>query len=194
MGGSGNPANPIDGWRAEHAWFSRLLELVRGQLDLVHAGERPDYELMLDVVAYLREYSDRFHHPREDVAFERLAERCPEMDLVLARLRQEHRVIAHAGETLREHLEAILAGAIVPRGEVEVAVAMCLVYYGNHIAKEEEDILPRAAQALTPQDWEAVGAGAPAAPAASELALAGRLEERCRALLGEAATGAGRGR
>lgn len=191
MGGSGNPAIPIDAWRAEHGYFNRLLALVRGQLDLLHAGERPDYELMLDVVAYLREYSDRFHHPREDVAFERLTERCPEMDLVLARLRQEHRVIAHAGETLREHLEAILAGAIVPRGEVEVAVAMYLVYYGNHIAKEEEDILPRAAQALTPQDWEAVRAGA---PAASELALAGRLEERCRVLLGEAATGAGRGR
>jgi len=157
-------------------------------IDILHAGERPDYERMLDVVAYLREYSDRFHHPREDVAFERLAERRPEMDLVLARLRQEHRVIAHAGETLREHLEAILGGTIVPRGEVEVAIAMYLVYYGNHIAKEEEDILPRAEQALTPQDWEAVKAGA---PAPSELAVAERLEERRRALLGEVATGPG---
>lgn len=182
MSGSGNPASPIDAWRAEHGHFNRLLALVRGQLDILHAGERPDYERMLDVVAYLREYSDRFHHPREDVAFERLAERCPDMDLVLARLRQEHRVIAHAGETLREHLEAILGGAIVPRDEVEVAVAMYLVYYGNHIAKEEEDILPRAAQALTAQDWEAVRAGA---PAGSEVAVAERLAERCRSLLGE---------
>ena len=30
------------------------------------------------------------------------------------------------------------------------------MYYGNPIAKEDEDILSRAAEALTPEDWEAV--------------------------------------
>ena len=111
---------------------------------------------MQDIVTYLRDYSDRFHHPREDVAFARLAKHCPDLELVLARLGQEHRVIAHAGETLLEQLRAILGGAVVPRAEVEVAAATYLVYYGNHIAKEEEDVLTRAAKELTPEDWEAV--------------------------------------
>jgi hypothetical protein len=30
------------------------------------------------------------------------------------------------------------------------------VYYGNHIAKEEEDVLTRAAGFLTAEDWDAV--------------------------------------
>ena len=51
---------------------------------------------------------------------------------------------------------AIVGGAVVPRAEVEVAAATYLVYYGNHIAKEEEDVLTRAAKELTPEDWEAV--------------------------------------
>jgi len=149
---------PVAHWHTEHVYFRRLLELLHRELDAFHRGERPSYELMLDIVAYLRDYCDRFHHPREDVAFARLAERVPELRLDLARLAQEHRIIARAGEKLRAQLEAALDGAMVARAEVEVAAATYLVYYGNHIAKEDELVLTRAAQALTDADWQAVRA------------------------------------
>ena len=153
---------PAKVWHAEHVYFNRLLDLLHQQVDVFHTGERPNYELMLDIISYLREFADRIHHPREDAAFACLAKRFPEMKPDLARLSQEHRVIAQAGETLLKHLHAILAGTIVPRSEIEVAAATYLVYYGNHIAKEEEDVLTRAARVLTPEDWEAVRAAVPA--------------------------------
>jgi hemerythrin-like domain-containing protein len=148
--------DPIAAWHEEHLYFNQLLHLLQREVDVFHRGARPNYELMSDVVSYLREYGDQAHHPREDAAFERLAKRCPEMELALARLAQEHRVIAQAGEALQRQIEAILGGAIVPRAEVEVAAATYLVYYGNHIAKEEEDVLRRAALHLTDADWQAV--------------------------------------
>lgn len=153
--------NPIAAWHEEHVYFNQLLQLLRREVDVFHGGGRPNYELMDDIVSYLRDYGDQAHHPREDAAFERLAKRCPDMELVLARLEQEHRVIAQAGETLQRHIEAILGGAIVPRAQIEVAAATYLVYYGNHIAKEEEDVLTRAAMNLTDADWEAVKNAAP---------------------------------
>jgi len=155
-------ADPVTAWHTEHVYFNQLLHLLHTQLDAFARGEQPNYELMLDIITYLREYTDQFHHPREDVAFARLAKHCPDMELVLARLTQEHRVIAQAGETLRGLLEALLAGAIVKRAEVEVAAATYLVYYGNHIAKEEEDVLPRAAAQLSKADWRAVAESTPA--------------------------------
>lgn len=153
---------PIAAWHLEHECFRRLLKRLQRELDVFHGGERPNYELMHEIVGYLREYGDRFHHPREDVAFERLLEYCPDMKLPLQRLEQEHRVIAQAGETLQQLVEAILGGAMVNRAEVEVAAATYLVYYGSHIAKEEEDVLTRAALHLTPEDWKAVKDCAPA--------------------------------
>lgn len=146
----------LSSWHAEHQHFSSLLQELQQQLDLFHRGERPDYERMCDIVTYLRSHGDTAHHPREDVAFERLSRRCPDMKLALARLAQEHRVIAQAGQALLQSIEAILGGTMVPRGELETAVATYLVYYGNHIAKEEEDVLTRAAQHLTAEDWDAV--------------------------------------
>lgn len=153
--------DPIAAWHTEHVYFNQLLGLLRKQLDVFHAGEPPNYELILDIVSYLRDYSDRFHHPREDVAFQRLARKCPDLELALARLGQEHRVIAAAGDVLRKLVQDVVDGSVIPRVEVEVAAATYLVYYGNHIAKEEEDVLTRAARELTAEDWEAVRTAVP---------------------------------
>ncbi len=172
-------ADPIAAWHAEHEYFARLLRLLHKQIDVFHTGERPNYELMLDIVSYLRDYSDLSHHPREDVAFMHLEKHCPDLALVLARLNQEHRVIAHAGETLRDLLQSIVDGAIVSRPEVEVAAATYLVYYGNHIAKEEEDVLGRAAATLTKSEWEDVKNAVP--PAKDPLA-AGASHDRYQEL------------
>jgi hemerythrin-like domain-containing protein len=154
----------VAAWRDEHEYFARLLRLLQKQVDVFHAGGEPDYALMQDIVSYLREFSDRFHHPREDVAFERLTSYCPELKLIVARLQQEHRVIAHAGATLLAHIEAALEGSILPREQLEVAAATYLIYYQNHIRSEETTILTRAAQNLTVADWEAVRAAVPVAP------------------------------
>ena len=149
-------AVPITAWHNDHVTFNELLGRLQRELDLFHRGERPDYERVCEIVTYLREYGDAVHHPREGVAFARLAKRCPDMALPLARLEQEHRVIAQAGQALLEEVEAILGGAMVPRAQMEVTLATYLVYYGNHIAREEEDVLTRAAGYLTADDWEAV--------------------------------------
>ncbi len=148
--------DPVIAWHTEHVYFHQLLGVLQRQLDLFHRGEPPNYELILDVVSYLSEYADKTHHPREDVAFARLVKHCPDLELALARLGQEHRVIEHAGETLLGLIRAVLGGAVIARAEIEMAAATYLVYYGNHIAKEEEDVLPRAAKELKPEDWEAV--------------------------------------
>jgi hemerythrin-like domain-containing protein len=179
---------PLAMWHTEHVYFRRLLELLQRELDKFHqAVERPNYEVMLDVIAYLRDFSDQFHHPREDVAFARLAERCPDLKLDLARLAQEHRVIARAGETLRKHLEAILSGALIQRAEVEVAAATYLVYYGNHLAKEDELVLERAEKALTVEDWQAVKGAVASGP---DPLFGERPQERYRALRREIALAA----
>jgi hemerythrin-like domain-containing protein len=151
-------ALPISAWHTDHVYFNELLGRLRQELDVFHRGERPAYERMAEIVTYLRDYGDAIHHPRESVAFARLAKRCPGIELELARLEQEHRVIARAGQELLERIEAILGGAMVPRAELEAALATYLVYYGNHIAREEEDILTRAAKHLDAEDWKAVRA------------------------------------
>ena len=156
-------ADPLAIWHAEHVNFARLLDLLEMQVTAFHRGERPDYELMGDIVYYLRSYSDCVHHPREDIAFARLAEREREMEMVTNRLLQEHRVIATAGEELSKRLAEAAGDVMSPRADLEAAAATYLVYYRHHLDTEERDIMPRAAKLLTQEDWAAVAATVPAA-------------------------------
>ena len=125
---------------------------------MFRAGEQPNYELMLDVIDYLRLFSDQSHHPREEVAFACLARRSPELELPLARLMQEHRVIAHVGEQLRQGLEQAIAGGFVERADIEALAATYLTYYRSHFAHEDNEVLPQAEYILTAEDWRAVSA------------------------------------
>ena len=117
--------------------------------------------------------------PREDAVFKRLAHYCPDRELPLARLRQEHRIIEHSGENLRVLLQEAASDAMVSRAEIEVAAASYLVYYGNHIAHEEEDVMPLARKMLGEADWQAAR---DVVPSGSDPMLGPNPQERYRML------------
>ena len=145
-------------WHGEHVNFGRLLDLLEREVATVQTGGQPRYDLMREIVYYLRHFPDRFHHPREEVAFARLIARDPNLELPLNRLMQEHRVIAMAGDELLNYLNDVDSNAsLMNRAKVEAAAATYLVYYRHHLEKEEKEILPRAEQLLTQADWDAVG-------------------------------------
>ena len=156
-------AEPLARWHADHSNFRLLLDLLERQMDALHGGQRPDYELMRLIVYYLRHYPDRFHHPREDVAYNRLVQRDPQLQSDIAWCIQEHAVIADAGEKLLNCLNQIIAGVVIERAALKTVAAVYLAYYRHHLAAEEHQIIPRAVELLTPDDWTAVSA-VPAEP------------------------------
>ena len=153
--------NPTSYWHAEHANFTRLLDLLEQQIIAFPTDAHPDYELMLDVCDYLEHFPDRFHHPREDAAFALLVRKDPGLKDKVARLTHEHRIIAWVGKQFKSLLSACVDGSIVGRAEVEACASMYLVYYRQHLAEEEEEIIPAAGRLLTPADWAEVAVAVP---------------------------------
>jgi hemerythrin-like domain-containing protein len=171
--------DPLALWHAEHLNFARLLDLLEKEVVAFHETGKPNYDLMIDIVYYLRNFGDRLHHPREDVAFACLVERDPQLQPVVNRLLQEHAVIAAAGDELLERLDNIVEDVITPRAAVEAAAATYLVYYRHHLAKEEREVIPDAAQLLTKKDWAAVAVAVPGGP---DPLFGDNVEERFREL------------
>ena len=154
----------VDAWHREHARFARLLNLLETQLTEFHGDGSPDYELMRDIVHYLHDYADRYHHPREDLAFAAMLRRDPQLKPVIYRLLQEHRVIGHTGDSLLDLLEEITSDAALAREALEAAAAAFLAYYRRHLETEERDVLPRAVTLLEPADWQQVADALPDGP------------------------------
>lgn len=150
--------DPVTLWHAEHLNFVRLLNLLDREVAGFHGGGRPNYALMGDIIYYLTSYSDHFHHPREDIAFALLIKHDDSAQKVVNSLMQEHRVIALVGAELAQRIVEAENDVMSSRERLEAAAATYLLYYRHHIAKEEKEILPRAAKALTQEEWAVVAA------------------------------------
>ncbi|BAL26978.1 hemerythrin domain-containing protein [Azoarcus sp. KH32C] len=140
-------------WHVEHANYYKLLDLLESLIETFIRSERPDYDLMSDIVYYMTQYPDRFHHPREDVAFRRLLARDPGIAPVIDELANQHRGISASSEALSADLRAAAEGAMMARATLQSDVRNYLALLRYHMDVEEREIFPRLAVLLDDEDW-----------------------------------------
>jgi len=148
--------DPIAHWHNEHINFAMLLDLLEVQLDRFHRGEAPDYELMLDIMFYMTHYPDVLHHPKEDLAFARIAERDAAVRPTVEALSEQHAVLKRDGNALVIALDDIVNGSITSRDHVEAPGRAYIAAFRRHLDTEEAEILPLATQLLDRSDWDAI--------------------------------------
>ena len=151
-------------WCAEHAKFEHLLKLLETQLAVLRARERPNYDLIVGVVNYFRHFARQHHGQREMSAFACIVEKDAGMLATTSRLLEEHRVIAAKADELCTLASGNVVGNVPHRAGVEAALGTYLSKIRDHIAAEEKDIVPRAAELLTAMEWATVAQTAPHGP------------------------------
>ena len=148
-------------WRQDHRNFGKLLDFLEEQLDLFHAGDSPNYELMRDVLHYMTQYSDLFHHQREDLIFATLQQRDPAVAPVVDSLTREHMILRDTGSRLLQHLDGIVDGeVVVARETVEASGRAYIDTLRQHMALEETRLFGPAA-ALPDSAWVVIAAALP---------------------------------
>jgi hemerythrin-like domain-containing protein len=151
-------SDPISLWHTEHGNFATLLELLEVQLDRFSRGEAPDYELMLDIMFYMTHYPDVLHHPKEDLAFARIAKRDAGARPLVDGLAAQHAQLKRDGNALVVALDDIVNGSITSREHVEAPGRAYIEAFRGHIGSEEAEILPLAAKLLGREDWAVIDA------------------------------------
>ena len=76
--------------RQEHRNIERLLRVLEQELGVFDRGNRPDYEVVLGVIDYFRDYPDSCHHSKEDMIFGKLKSRDPVAATNIGDLETEH--------------------------------------------------------------------------------------------------------
>ena len=134
--------------RQDHRNMAILLGLLRDETDRIDQDELPDFELLHDVMRYMTVYSDAMHHPKEDLIYDGMRQLNPELTAGLERVEEDHQEIAALGETLRDDIEAVIAGTAVTRKRVVNDARDYMRRLNKHMAWEEEDLFRRAAQQI----------------------------------------------
>jgi hemerythrin-like domain-containing protein len=117
-------------------------------------GHPPDFHVLRAMLFYVDEFPEKLHHPKEsELLFPRVRARCPEMAATLDRLERDH---AQGEQAIRALEHALLAYEVMGesrRADFERAVERYARFYLEHMATEEQQILPAARQHLSPADW-----------------------------------------
>ncbi|MGL4714705.1 MAG: hemerythrin domain-containing protein, partial [Aeromonas sp.] len=137
----------------DHLNIARLLELLKHKLVAIRAEEPISYFLVRDVIDYLHEVSDKYHHPKEDLIYDYyLKYRMVEGDIV-NRLQEEHTRLLEAGTDLKEMVEMILMDAVIPLDQFTTKLEHFVALQEAHMNYEEGVIFPHLRDSLTEDDW-----------------------------------------
>ena len=143
----------IEVLRQEHCNIERLLCVLERELTVFDRGDRPNYEIVLAVIDYFKDYPDSCHHPKEDMIFEKLEARDPVAAATIGDLDSEHREGARRLRRVAKAVERVLSDHDLLRQTVDGIIRDFINHERQHMAMEERVLFPAALNVLCPEDW-----------------------------------------
>ncbi|MCP4212786.1 MAG: cation-binding protein [Halieaceae bacterium] len=137
---------------AEHVHMSMVMQVFKEQLGAIECGEVVDTHVVYEVMDYMVTWPDRFHHPREDLIYARVAEIDPGALDDVDTLQRDHDNTARVGRQLLKLIENWRSGEaagseVVTRGREYIS------HIYEHMNVEEKLVFPKVEATLTPRDW-----------------------------------------
>lgn len=139
----------------EHQALAAMLRSLSMLLAQARRDEMlPDFEVLRAMLFYVDEFPERLHHTKESqLLFPKLRLRVPELAPVIDRLDREH---AQGEKSIRDLEHALLAFEVMGesrREAFEQAVECYVRFYLDHMAVEENELLPMATRVFSENDW-----------------------------------------
>lgn len=138
---------------SDHRNINQLLRILRKKIKLLENDEKIDYRLIKALISYLRNYSDKYHHPMEDLIYAYYLKYRVVPDEIAIRLSKEHKLIKQATIELDELVEMVLLDAIVPNEICLEKLSTFVELQAAHLMYEESQILPAIRESLSADDW-----------------------------------------
>jgi hemerythrin-like domain-containing protein len=132
--------------RQEHRNIEKLLHILERELSLLDRGDRPNYELVVAIIDYFKDYPDTCHHPKEDM-------RNPAAAANIRDLHTEHEEGASRLRRAAQAVERVLGDQDLLRETVDEIIRDFIERERQHMNMEEQIFFPTALEALQPKDW-----------------------------------------
>ena len=142
----------------EHRNIEKLLHVLEQELDVFDRTESPDYEILRIIVEYFQDYPESYHHPKEDIVFEKLKLRDPSAVARIGDVEAEHQLETQRLRRFAQAINDILAGREYPRRSFHNVVRDFIDHQRQHMHKEEQLLSPAAIKGLRAEDWVEIDA------------------------------------
>lgn len=137
----------------EHRNIKKLLHVLEQELHVFDHSDQPDYEILRAIIEYFQDYPESYHHPKEDMVFEKLKARDPAVAKRVGDVEEEHQVETKRLQQFARAVDDVLAGREFLRQTFHDVVHDFIEHQRKHMDKEELMLFPAAVKALQPEDW-----------------------------------------
>jgi hemerythrin-like domain-containing protein len=138
--------------RAEHRHIATVMQLFADQLKAIESGELVDTHVVYEIMDYMVSWPDRYHHPREDLIYGRVAELDATAADEVDSLQRDHDRTATSGREVLRDIEHWREGEI--SGSVVATSGRAYIdHMYEHMNIEEKLVFPHIESVLTIQDW-----------------------------------------
>ncbi|MFM2484735.1 hemerythrin domain-containing protein [Celerinatantimonas yamalensis] len=143
----------LDSIKKDHINISSLLRVLEKKLHLIRSGQAVKYKLIADIITYMRDYADKYHHPKEDVIYEYYRKYRSDSEQLSNRLAQEHEQLCQLTVELADVLDLILLDAVIPLDQFSQKLEKYIQLQWDHLNYEENEVFPILKQSLLADDW-----------------------------------------
>lgn len=147
---------PTDKLREDHKRLVQVLFKLDQEIQNSHHKDwyaPSTVDRILEALAYIQGYPERWHHPMEDLAFSKLLERDAPHSLVIERLMNDHEVLEEQTADLHDRYEYCLNNESAPGAELLKSTYQYLNRQLNHQKRENETAFPLLSSFLTEENW-----------------------------------------
>ena len=146
----------ISALKRDHINIEKLLEILESEILAIEVGKTPDFPLMQDIMRYMAEHSDRFHHPKEELIFAQLLRHDPDVRADVEDLIAEHFLIGAAGREFTALLRTFGIDSVYSRERLRTSGSNYIRAQRDHMIREEQKLFPIAAQSITEEEWQRI--------------------------------------
>ena len=140
----------------DHKNIMELLKVLTKKVNLLQEDKKIDYKVIKSIIVYLKKYSDKYHHPMEDLIYAYYLKYRVVSDEVANRLSDEHKQLKIITQELDDIIDMVLLDAIVPKELCIEKLEQFVRRQQQHLDYEEQEVLPAIKKSLTPDDWESL--------------------------------------
>ena len=144
---------PLRALYDEHQSIAKLLKALERQGAVLREGGAVKLDVIARALQYFVHYPDLVHHPMEDLVYQRLIVRDPDIADRIDNIVAEHEAMDARTRAFLALMELPKAGDLAWLAAVSDHLEDFIAAYWRHLKIEEGALFPRAHSKLTAADW-----------------------------------------
>ncbi len=146
----------------DHAHISRLMDALELQLNKIKQTDQPSFPLISEIIGYLGDYADTFHHPIEDQLYQIMLAHSDLGREHMEKLLGEHMITMNLTREFKRALEALSKNSVISRDRVAKPGWEYVEHQRTHMAFEEGEAFPFLRKELSDEAFDVAAGAIPA--------------------------------